>query len=303
MLEYARGMLNLIWPLTMGPVMTAAYRLRPGEAEFEAEKIMRGCGSARQHHQRSRFRIWGETGAVLMKSLISGHGPQEHFARTPMTWYAYAAQQRLPETQRQTSLPAKSFLSPRIAMHVVTVDLPEAGCVCRAKLDSIDPLRAFPEVETWDDGANRSPMFSGQGQAVVMRGENAVLIDEFGQWQVCGPAFARLASAELHDEAGSGKRASHFNEGAGLDSDEGVVQSRPVRDAVNVALQVDFGQGIELIPIEFVWILAEAPDTQLPLSHIDTRDVAVVQDRPLFRQRLARRCSSGPISVAAERIR
>src|SRR6266567_2241030 len=80
--------------------------------------------------------------------------------------------------------PPIPLLPPRVAVHVVAALLPEAGGVGGAELDGAEPFGTFPEVESWDEAAQRIAVLGGEIFAFPLVGEEAVVSDELGQRHV-----------------------------------------------------------------------------------------------------------------------
>src|SRR5689334_3167229 len=54
------------------------------------------------------------------------------------------------------SIAREALLAPRIAIHVVAAQFPEAGFVALGELQAVHPLRRFPEIEMRHEKARRS---------------------------------------------------------------------------------------------------------------------------------------------------
>src|SRR5712691_4137444 len=79
------------------------------------------------------------------------------------------------------SLPV-AFLFPWIGVIVVAALFPETGAVALHKLQAIEPLGAFVEVELRYQQAYRTTMFGFQILTVVLESNHHIIIVEIGKW-------------------------------------------------------------------------------------------------------------------------
>src|SRR5215472_3194549 len=87
--------------------------------------------------------------------------------------------------RRGASVAGVALLLPGIAAHVIAEGFPEAGLVLRNEVQSTHPLRAFPEVQVWDDEA-RWPSVSGRQRRVIeLRRYQCGALQQICHRQVC----------------------------------------------------------------------------------------------------------------------
>src|SRR3954462_1888375 len=77
------------------------------------------------------------------------------------------AQLRQPPVTAGVSVIRVALLTPRVAIHVVPAQLPEAGLVALGKLKSVYPLRRLPEVKMRHKQARGPPVILRQRPAFV----------------------------------------------------------------------------------------------------------------------------------------
>src|SRR5262249_44141289 len=68
-----------------------------------------------------------------------------------------------------------------------------------------------------------------------------------------------------------------------------IIKAAPARDAVEVTVGLGRGQAVELLPGQPHRLLHQPSDTEVPACRVKTRHRAIVQHRPLQRERLPRR--------------
>ena len=83
---------------------------------------------------------------------------------------------------------AKTFLLPRVPVHMISVAFPEAGAVFGKEFESAEPFGALPGVELGDDQAGGGTVFDREGLAIVMGGNEGVGGEEVGEGEVGRPA-------------------------------------------------------------------------------------------------------------------
>src|SRR4051812_8987453 len=79
-----------------------------------------------------------------------------------------------------------SLLMPRIAVHVVPSQLPEAGLVALRELKPVHPLRRLPEVQMRHEQARRPPMVARQRLAFVLERDHRLPRCEVGERHIRG---------------------------------------------------------------------------------------------------------------------
>src|SRR5215470_19496942 len=79
-----------------------------------------------------------------------------------------------------------SLLTPRVAVHVVPAQLPEAGLVALRELKPVHPLRRLPEVEMRHEQARRPPVIARQRLAFVLECDHRLPRREVREWHVGG---------------------------------------------------------------------------------------------------------------------
>ena len=73
---------------------------------------------------------------------------------------------------------AISLFRPWISVVVIAAYFPEAGFVDFGKCNLVHPFRTFPEIQLWNDHANRTTMFLGQRCIFPMMGKQHVIIEK-----------------------------------------------------------------------------------------------------------------------------
>jgi len=85
---------------------------------------------------------------------------------------------------------------PGVAIHVISVLLPEAGLIVVEELECAGPLHGFPRVEVWHDQSQRIAVVQSEWHAVVMRGEQDVVTIQVSERYICGEALFRVNQDE-----------------------------------------------------------------------------------------------------------
>jgi len=137
--------------------------------------------------------------------------------------------------------PGVAFFGPGVAVHVVAVLFPEAGGVFIHEFDAADPFGAFPEVEFGDDEAGGETVVGLEGfcgRARWRRGQSSARNSARGRLVVKPPSpWTSTCLAE-------GLALTWLRRVFGFaGSAEDVIDTAPAGDAVDVALDVDPGQG------------------------------------------------------------
>ena len=63
--------------------------------------------------------------------------------------------------RKRKSISRIALFLPRIAVHVIAAQLPEAGFVTLGELQSLDPFRRFPEVKVWHQQPGGTAVLGG----------------------------------------------------------------------------------------------------------------------------------------------
>lgn len=185
---------------------------------------------------------------------------------------------------------AKTFLLPRVTVHMITVAFPKAGAVFGQKFEATEPFGALPGVELGDDQPGGGTVFDREGLAIVMRGNEGVGGEEVSEGEVCGPA---VIVAESADEFCFGFGAiCEFEKSRDGDAGPGVIKTGPAGDTVEVGKDFRAGERHEFFPIEGDFFLDEPEYFKTPLCHVDgRRGTAGVEDGPFDGLALTRRDS------------
>src|SRR6516165_9673357 len=85
-----------------------------------------------------------------------------------------------------------SLLTPRIAVHVIPAQLPEAGLVALRELKPVHPLRRLPEVEMRHEQARRPPVVARQRLAFVLERDHRLPRREVREWHVGGVSVVAM---------------------------------------------------------------------------------------------------------------
>src|SRR5437879_6366415 len=86
-------------------------------------------------------------------------------------------------------LPAVALLGPRVAAHVVTVLLPEAGPVALHEFQAAYPLRALPEVQVGYEQSQRPAVLRADGLAIAGVDKHVFVSEEVVQAQIGSEAL------------------------------------------------------------------------------------------------------------------
>src|SRR5258706_7156151 len=81
-----------------------------------------------------------------------------------------------------------AFSLPLITAVVVAERLPESGLVAGLDPEAPNPLRAFPEVPTWNDEAGRAAVLRRERLAVVLPGHERLVVQDVAKRQGRGVA-------------------------------------------------------------------------------------------------------------------
>src|SRR5258706_16007090 len=84
-----------------------------------------------------------------------------------------------------------AFYLPLIPAVVVAERLPESGLVAGLDPEAPNPLRAFPEVPTWNDEAGRAAVLRRERLAVLLPGHESLVVQDVAKWQAHGVGPAR----------------------------------------------------------------------------------------------------------------
>src|SRR5262249_36545249 len=89
----------------------------------------------------------------------------------------------------------ETFLRPGVAAHVVAAvfpRLPETRPVLGHELDPADPLGTLPGVQSRDDQPHRIAVIRLQIVAIMLHGEQGIVAEKVGHWQVRGEAVLAM---------------------------------------------------------------------------------------------------------------
>ena len=183
---------------------------------------------------------------------------------------------------------AKTFLLPRVPMHMIAVAFPETGTVFSEEFEAAEPFGALPGVELGDDEAGGSAVFDAERLAVVVGSDEGVGSEEIGEGEVRRPAEI---VAEGADEFCLGFGATgEFEKSCDRDAGPSVIEAGPAGDAVEIGEDFRSGESQEFFPGEGDFLLDQAKDVETPLGHVDGRwGTAGVENRPLDGLALTRR--------------
>src|SRR5260221_14235321 len=77
-----------------------------------------------------------------------------------------------------------ALLPPRIAVHVIAAQFPEARFVARREAQALDPLRTLPEVKMRDEKPGRPTVFRFEWRAGKARRDHRLATDQISHRQV-----------------------------------------------------------------------------------------------------------------------
>src|SRR5438309_1875090 len=137
-----------------------------------------------------------------------------------------------------------SLLIPRIAVHVVAAQLPEAGLVALRELKTVHPLRRFPEVEMRHEQARRPPVLALQRLAFVLERDHRLPRCEVGERHVGGVSVVAMCE---YERSGCAKASvgEYVVNGHAL---PGGVELRPRGHAVDISRHPGSWERVELRP-------------------------------------------------------
>src|ERR671934_456723 len=207
-----------------------------------------------------------------------------------------------------------ALLGPRIPTVVISIAFPEARRISNTKLNATQPLRALPRVEVRDHEAQRIAVIGRELRAVRMRREEHVRAQAVLERDIRGEAVLAVRD----DEPGIRLGLDEVDDRLERNTFPDLIELRPGGDAVHIRGALRPRQLLELLPVHPQRLLDVAEDAKIPGVRIEPRHGAVVEHRPLLRQRLAGRhaprdlrwenlvppeerhgASSGPLSMCA----
>src|SRR5215472_12100210 len=160
-----------------------------------------------------------------------------------------------------------SLLTPRIAVHVVPAQLPEAGLVPLRELKPVHPLRRLPEVEMWHEYARRPPVVARQRLAFVLERDHRLSRREVRKWHVGGVSVVAMCER---------KRCGCAKASVGEDFVDGYalprgVELRPRGHAVDVSRHPGSWKRVKLRPFPRFDRMRSDLQRESPVRGLDSR--------------------------------
>ena len=164
-----------------------------------------------------------------------------------------------------------TFLAPRVRMIVIAAHFPESTPVPIAKLESSDPLGAFPRVEFRYHEPQRPAMVRFQIAAMVPMRKYHIIAEELIQRQI-----GRISAITMHNhESGFGRESYQLHQVAHLDAFPDIVEARPGRYAVEIAHLPRLRKRVELLVVETKLRFYQSDHSEIPFRAIETRSRAI----------------------------
>ena len=155
----------------------------------------------------------------------------------------------------------EAIFGPRVGGVAVAARFPEAEAVLGAEFDGADELRAFPGVELWDDDARGAAVLAGERFAVVVRGDEDVVVHAIVEPHVRGVAVV----AREEDVLRFGLWVHELGEREEGDAGPADVEFAPRRDAVKITDVFETRQRVEFFPAEGLRPFDGAGDLEAPV--------------------------------------
>src|SRR3990172_4503067 len=172
-------------------------------------------------------------------------------------------------------VPPVALLLERVAVHVVSVALPEAGRVVVEQVETADPLHGLPEVEVGHHQPQRPSVIAFELLPAEAPGEQVLLASEVGKRQI---GRETMLGTDQHVRR-RWLRTSQVEHGADGHTLPLGVELAPLRDAVDVGDDPLRLQGPEFVKGPALRMFDETADREVPSRGVDRRDHPGVEHR------------------------
>src|SRR4051812_13604164 len=177
-----------------------------------------------------------------------------------------------------------ALLTPRIAIHVVPTQLPEAGLVALGELKSVHPLRRLPEVKMRNKKARGPPVIPRQRLAFVLERDHRLARRKVRDWNVGGVSVVAMREC---------KRGGRANASVGKNVVYGYalprgVELRPGGHAVDVSRHPGLWQRLELRPVPHFDRTRSDLQRERPVHRLNPRGRSGCKHREIVNEVLSR---------------
>src|SRR3546814_14474221 len=92
-----------------------------------------------------------------------------------------------------------SLLAPRIAINVISAQLPEARLVAFGKLERVYPFGGLPEIQVWDEESCWAAMVAGKRLPLVIQSDHGLSGGKIGKGNICRVAIVAVCEHEISE--------------------------------------------------------------------------------------------------------